>query len=42
MSVTHTPKPLKKRKSKLDENLLAYRGVWVFVARSHNHAHPVS
>lgn len=42
MSVTHTPKPLKKRKIKLDENLLAYRGVWVFVERNHHHVHPVS
>jgi electron transfer flavoprotein alpha subunit len=42
MSVTHTPKPLKKRKIKLDENLLAYRGVWVFVENERGHAHPVS
>lgn len=42
MSVTHTPKPLKKRKIKLDENLLAYRGVWVFVESRYGYVHPVS
>ena len=28
MSATPTTKPVKKRKIKLDEHLLAYRGVW--------------
>lgn len=42
MSATPAPKPIKKRKIKLDENLLAYRGVWVFVENEGGYVHPVS
>lgn len=42
MSATPTTKPVKKRKIKLDEHLLAYRGVWVFVESERGHVHPVS
>ena len=42
MSATPTTKPIKKRKIKLDEHLLAYRGVWVFVENERGHVHPVS
>jgi electron transfer flavoprotein alpha subunit len=42
MSEAKTDKPIKKRKIKLDEALLAYRGVWVFVESERGHVHPVS
>ena len=42
MSENATDKPIKKRKIKLDEALLAYRGVWVFVESERGHVHPVS
>ncbi|WP_026687286.1 electron transfer flavoprotein subunit alpha/FixB family protein [Azovibrio restrictus] len=42
MSEAKTDKPIKKRKIKLDEELLAYRGVWVFVESERSHVHPVS
>ena len=41
-AATATAKPIKKRKIKLDENLLAYRGVWVFIESERGHVHPVS
>ena len=42
MSEVKTAKPIKKRKINLDENLLAYRGVWVYVESERGHVHPVS
>lgn len=42
MSEAKTAKPIKKRKIKLDEALLAYRGVWVFIESERGHVHPVS
>jgi hypothetical protein len=42
MSEVKTAKPIKKRKIKLDEALLAYRGVWVFIESERGHVHPVS
>lgn len=42
MSNAKTDKPIKKRKIKLDEELLAYKGVWVFVESERGHVHPVS
>lgn len=42
MTATPPAKPLKKRKIKLDEHLLAYRGVWVFIENERGHVHPVS
>ena len=42
MSEAKTDKPIKKRKIKLDEELLAYKGVWVFVESERGHVHPVS
>lgn len=42
MTATPASKPIKKRKIKLDEHLLAYRGVWVFVENERGHVHPVS
>ena len=42
MSEAKAAKPIKKRKIKLDEALLAYRGVWVFIESERGHVHPVS
>lgn len=42
MSEAKTDKPIKKRKIKLEGDLLNYKGVWVFVESERGHVHPVS
>ena len=42
MSNAKTDKPIKKRKVKLEGELLDYKGVWVLVESERGHVHPVS